>query len=178
MSPELDKRIPGAPHPAVLSRHFPAAVEHREAHSSGRGRAHRQQLLRSDAGSTGIVCFGLCRTYPVACAPVRISPDGQLRPLAARAHRDRGRELAAAIRPMGIGQGRQPPVDLDVANVGRFCRAVPDAGMGHLDRRWLAPVAKRAVGQTRNEPLVMGDAVHMPIPYPPSDTTGAMLWLL
>jgi uncharacterized OsmC-like protein len=33
--------------------------------------------------------------------------------------------------------------------------------MGRLDRRWLEPVAKRAIGQTGNEPTVMGDAVHM-----------------
>jgi hypothetical protein len=83
--------------------------------------------------------------------------------MAAGSYRDRRRELAAVIRPVGIGQGWQPPVDLDVANVGRLCRAVPDAGMGHLDCRWLAPVTKRATRQTSNGPLVMGDAVPMPI---------------
>jgi hypothetical protein len=57
-------------------------------------------------------------------------------------HRDRGRELAPAVRPMGIGQGRQPFVALDVADLGRFCRAVSDAGMGQLDRRWLACAGK------------------------------------
>jgi len=176
MSPELDKRIPGAPHPAVLSRHFPAAVEHREAHSSGRGSAHRQ-LLRSDAGTTGIVCFGHCRIYPVACAPIRISPDGQLRPLAARAHRDRARELAAAIRPMGSGQGRQSPVDLDVANVGGFAAQF-------LMREWdawtvdgwnqsrSAPSARQATSLQSWETRCTCD------PYSPSDITGATLWLL
>src|SRR5262249_44721534 len=64
----------------------------------------------------------------------------------------------------GTGQGRQPSLDLDVANVGRFCRAVLDAGMGHLDHRWLAPVARRLVTRSGNEALVMKDAVHMPIP--------------
>ena len=42
----------------------------------------------------------------------------------------RGRELAAIIRPMGTGQGRQPSVDFDVADLGRLCGAVPDADMG------------------------------------------------
>src|SRR5262249_54562544 len=62
---------------------------------------------------------------------------------------------------MGTGQGREPSVDLDVADLGRLCRAVPDAAMGHLDRRWLAPVAKRAADRSSNAPLIMGDAIHL-----------------
>jgi uncharacterized membrane protein YphA (DoxX/SURF4 family) len=64
------------------------------------------------------------------------------------------------VRSMGTGQGRKPSVDLDVADLGRFCRAVPDAGMGHLDRRWLTPVAKRAADRPSNERLIIGDANH------------------
>src|SRR5258708_16371326 len=45
---------------------------------------------------------------------------------------------------MGAGQGRQSPVDIDMADLGRLCRAVPDARMGHLDSRWLASIAKRS----------------------------------
>ena len=70
-----------------------------------------------------------------------------------------------------VGQGREPSVDLDVADLGRFCRTVPDAGLGYLDCRRLAPVAKRAADQTSNKPLVMGDAVHMPILAIPLRTT-------
>src|SRR5262249_47045678 len=122
--------------------------------------------------------LGRCRADAFSCAPVRIVPDGQLRPLAARSHRDGGRELAAVIRSMGIGQSRQSSVDLDVANVGRFCRAVPDARLGHLDCRWVASVAKRAADRSGNEPLVMEDTTHMPISTRPIDTTGATSWLL
>ena len=43
---------------------------------------------------------------------------------------------------MGIGKDRQPFVDLDLADLGRLCRVVPDAGMGQLDRRWLAGAGK------------------------------------
>src|SRR5438128_114228 len=99
--------------------------------------------------------FGHRRVDRVPCAAARILSDGQLRPLAAHPYRDRGRELAAVIRPMGTGQGRQPSVDLDVANVGRFCRAVPHAGPRHLDRRWLAPVARRPTDQTSNGALAV-----------------------
>src|SRR5262249_15501103 len=103
--------------------------------------------------------------------------DDQLRPLAAYSYRDRGRELAAVIRSMGTGQGREPSVDLDVADLGRFCRAVPDAGMGHLDRRWLAPVAKGAADRSSDERLIMEDVVPSLISITPIDTTGATSWL-
>ena len=53
--------------------------------------------------------------------------------------------------PLGAGQGRQPSVDLHLADLGRLRGAVPDAGMGRLDRRWLAPVGK-PVG-ARRQPL-------------------------
>src|SRR5258708_9931232 len=43
---------------------------------------------------------------------------------------------------MGIGEDRQPFVALDLADLGRLCRVVPDAGMGQLDRRWLARAGK------------------------------------
>jgi hypothetical protein len=46
--------------------------------------------------------------------------NGQLRPLAAHSYRDGGGELAAVIRSMGAGQGRQPPVDIDMADLGGF----------------------------------------------------------
>src|SRR5262249_27688469 len=80
-----------------------------------------------------------------------------------RSHGDRDRELASVVRSMGAGQGRQPSMDLDVANVGRFCRAVPDAEMGHLDRRRLAPVGK---------PRGPGNAT-----LARTGPTGAMSWL-
>jgi len=50
-----------------------------------------------------------------------------------RTYRDRNRELAAAIRPMGTGQDWQPYLDFDMANLGRLCGALPHAGMGYLD---------------------------------------------
>jgi uncharacterized membrane protein YphA (DoxX/SURF4 family) len=85
----------------------------------------------------------------------------------------------AVIRPMGTGQGRQPPLDIDVANLGRFCRPVPDAGMGHLDCRWLASVAKRTGAQTGNERLVMEDAVAIcQSPIRRSTQQEERLWLL
>jgi hypothetical protein len=65
----------------------------------------------------------------------------------------------SAFQPLGAGQGREQSVALDVADLGRLCRTVPDAGMGHLDRRWLAPVAKRADDRSsNNERLIIGDA--------------------
>jgi len=60
------------------------------------------------------------------------------------------------------GQGRKPSVDLDVADLGRFCRAVPNARMGHLDSRWLASNAKRSYTD-RSGSLGTGDKVHMSI---------------
>src|SRR5262249_2493237 len=103
----------------------------------------------------GIVRLGHRRADRVPRAAARILSDHQLRPLAAHSYRDRDRELATAIRPMGAGQGRQPSVVLDVADLGRLCRIVPDAGMGRLDHRWLAPVARRTAGRSGNAPLAM-----------------------
>src|SRR6266478_2150968 len=157
-----------ASRPAVLSRHLSAAVEHREVDSSECGGWYRPQLLRGDPGSAGIVRLGRCRADPFPCAAARILSHDQLRPLAARSYCDRYRELAAVVRPMGTGQGRQPSVDLDVADVGRICRAVPDAGMGHLDRRRLARITQRAADQSGNEALMMGMLI-----CTPTDTTGA-----
>src|SRR5215469_11273184 len=57
---------------------------------------------------------------------------------------------------MGAGKGRQPPVDIDMADLGRLCRAVPDARMGHLDSRWLASIAKRS-STDRSGSLGTGD---------------------
>jgi hypothetical protein len=133
MSPELDKRIPAA---LLILRFFLAifllqwSIE--------------KLILPNAAASIARNFYGVTLPVPasyalgvaeliVSCAAARILPDDQLRPLAARSHGDRGRELAAAIRSMGTGQGRQPSVDLDLADLGRFCRAVPNARMGHLD---------------------------------------------
>src|SRR6266446_2446052 len=158
-----------ASRPAVLSRHLSAAVEHREIDSSECGGGYRPQLLRGDTRSAGIVRLGHCRADTFSCAAGRILSHDQLRPLAPRSYRDRGRELAAAIRPMGTGQGRQPSVDLDVANLGRFCRAGPDAGMGRLDSRWLASIAKRSTDRSSDEALATEDTVHMSIATPMID---------
>ena len=68
-----------------------------------------------------------------------------------------------------VGQGREPSVDLDVADLGRFCRAVPNARMGHLDSRWLASNAKRS-STNRSGSLGTGDKVHMSIAPPTIDT--------
>jgi hypothetical protein len=95
--------------------------------------------------------------------------NGQLRPLAAHSYRDGGGELAAVIRSMGAGQGRQPPVDIDMADLGGLCRAVPVARMGHLDSRWLASIARRSPTD-RSGSLGTGDTVHMSIALPTIDT--------
>src|SRR6516162_730094 len=131
-------------HPAVLPRRFSAAVGCRETDSAGCGSAYSTRLLRTDIDGTGFVCLGRCRADTLASAAVRILPYDELRSLAARPYRDRGRELAAIVRPVGTVQGRQPSVDFDVADLGRLCGAVPHANMGQLDYRRLAPVAKGA----------------------------------
>src|SRR6516164_815876 len=117
-------------HPAVLPRHFSSAVGRRETDSAGCGSAHSTRLLRTDIDGTGVVCLGSCRADTLASGAVRILPHHQLRSLAARPYRDRGRELAAVVRPMGTGQSRQPSVDFDVADLGWLCGAVPNANMG------------------------------------------------
>src|SRR6516165_5041812 len=82
-------------------------MEHRKIDSPECGCEYRPQFLRSDAPSVSIVRLGRGRAHPVSCALARILSNDQLRPLAARSHRDRRRELAAAIRSMGSGKGRQ-----------------------------------------------------------------------
>src|SRR6516165_3892393 len=76
-----------------------------------------------------------------------------------------------------VGQGREPSVDLDVADLGRFCRAVPNARMGHLDSRWLASNAKRS-STDRSGSLGTGDKIHMSIAPPTIDIQGRKSWLL
>src|SRR5260370_42398876 len=62
---------------------------------------------------------------------------------------------------MATAQGRPPPEDIHMADLGRLRRAVPDARMGHLDSRWLASIAKRSFTD-RSGSLGTGDTVHCP----------------
>ena len=57
---------------------------------------------------------------------------------------------------------RSAAIYLDLADLGRFRRAVPSARTGHLDSRWLASIAKRS-STDRSGSLSTGDTVHMSI---------------
>ena len=51
---------------------------------------------------------------------------------------------------------RSAAIYLDLADLGRFRRAVPSARTGHLDSRWLASIAKRSTDLSGDEALVTG----------------------
>src|SRR5229473_288332 len=75
---------------------------------------------------------------------------------------------------MGPGQGWQSSVALDLADLGRVYRALPDACMGHLDHRWLASVSGRSGDTT----LARSDHQLIAIRVPIARTVRGSSWWL
>ena len=162
MSPAFDKRIPAA---LLILRFFLATFLLQWSIEKLILPGAAARIASNFYGVTLPVAGSYALGIPeliVSCAVGRIPADDQLRPLAAHSYRDRGRELAAIVRSVGAGQGGQSSVDLHLADLGRFCRAVPDAGLGQLDHRRLAPGGKP--DRPGDEPLAVQDQI-------PVDTT-------
>jgi hypothetical protein len=170
LSPEIDKRIPAA---LLILRFFLAIFLLQWSIEKLILPDAAARIARSFYGVTlpveGSYALGIAELIVSLALLLGFLSDGQLRPLVAHSYRDGGGELAAVIRSMGAGQGRQSPVDIDMADLGRLCRAVLDARMGHLDSRWLASIAKRS-STDRSGSLGTGDTVHMSIAPPTIDT--------